>query len=270
MIPIPQWPGLHALARAAWVVATLAVVPAVCALDLKSAEGIWLFDDGSGDKARDSSDKGRDGKIGGGAKWAAGKIGRALDFDGSPAAGVTIADYKGVGGANPRTTLLWWKGNTARDHSWVKWGVNADTKKYYVRAHTAAPKCFLRVETQGGQHYGSTDVCDGNWHYLAVVFPPGGKSVKDHLLYVDGKLETTTAGNPVGVDTDVATQDVVFGYPLAHHVNAAGTMDEVAIFSAALTEAEIRDIMSHGLVRALSVNPAGKAALTWGRLKAAR
>ena len=44
--------------------------------------GIWLFDEGKGDEAKDSSGNGNLGKING-ATWDKGKFGKALSFDGT-------------------------------------------------------------------------------------------------------------------------------------------------------------------------------------------
>ena len=51
-------------------------------VDLESAVGIWLFDDGGGNVAKDSSGNGYDGKLMNGPKWVKGKFGMALEFDG--------------------------------------------------------------------------------------------------------------------------------------------------------------------------------------------
>ena len=45
--------------------------------------GRWTFDEGKGAIAGDVSGRDNHGKIMGGAKWAKGKIGGALEFDGS-------------------------------------------------------------------------------------------------------------------------------------------------------------------------------------------
>ena len=50
-------------------------------IDSKNIMGMWLFDEGKGDIATDSSDQGNDGEIHG-AKWVDGKFGKALEFDG--------------------------------------------------------------------------------------------------------------------------------------------------------------------------------------------
>ncbi|RKU37988.1 hypothetical protein C6495_00960 [Candidatus Poribacteria bacterium] len=47
-----------------------------------------------------------------------------------------------------------------------------------------------------------------------------------------------------------------------------GAMDEVAIFHSPLEDDDIADIMNNGLTSlGVAVEPAGKAAVTWGQLK---
>jgi hypothetical protein len=229
-------------------------------------DGAWLFDEGSGSVTEDTSGNDRTGELMDVTWVSSGVFGGAVQILGGDSQ-VVINGYNGVGGTNPRTTVLWFKGDALIEHSWVKWGENATTNKYYIRAHLDGGDCWLRIETAGGQHYGSTNVCDGQWHHLAVVFPPGSTMVKDHLLYVDGVLEAVTGGNDVGTDTDASAQQVVIGGRLANHVNAEGLIDDVAIFSTALNESDIRKIRDIGLQGAVSVDPAGKAATRWATLK---
>ena len=51
-------------------------------IDLKTATGIWLFDEGKGKIASDLSGQKGDGKLQKGSKWVKGKFGQALEFDG--------------------------------------------------------------------------------------------------------------------------------------------------------------------------------------------
>ena len=51
-------------------------------VDLKSAVGIWLLDEGKGDAAKDFSPAGNDGTLNNGPKWVQGKFDKALEFDG--------------------------------------------------------------------------------------------------------------------------------------------------------------------------------------------
>ena len=56
--------------------------------------GVWLFDEGSGNKAKDSSGTGNGGDFQGNPKWVTGKFGKCLEFNGSE-------DFIEVPDANP-------------------------------------------------------------------------------------------------------------------------------------------------------------------------
>lgn len=233
-------------------------------IDEDTIELAYLFDEGKGDVAKDSSGKGRDGKISG-AKYVKGVFGTCLEYDGSND-NLVATGYAGVGGTEPRTTVFWFKASETRDHSWIKWGRNAAGQKYYLRAHPSGQKCFLRVEVNGGQKYGADDVCDGEWHHCAVVFPEGSNSVHDHDLYVDGKLQTLH-GNDKPMNTDGETQVVNIGGRITGHSVLSGLLDEVAIFNVDLNVDQINTIRKNGLKGSLSVDPQGKLATSWAMIK---
>ena len=59
-------------------------------IDQKAIVGVWLFDEGGGKTASDSSGNGHDGKIGNGIKWIAGQYSsKALHFPGGCSGGCT-------------------------------------------------------------------------------------------------------------------------------------------------------------------------------------
>ncbi len=61
------------------------VIPSYAKIDPKTIVGAWLFDEGQGDSAGDSSGYNRDGNLQGGAKWVEGKFGKALELNGKDA-----------------------------------------------------------------------------------------------------------------------------------------------------------------------------------------
>ncbi|HHZ93259.1 TPA: hypothetical protein EYN65_22710 [Candidatus Poribacteria bacterium] len=234
-------------------------------VDMEKVEVAYLFEESKGKLAKDSSGNKRNGSLEGGVKYGPGKFGQGLVYDGKDD-NLIVEGYHGIGGQDPRTVLYWFKSESAREHSWVKWGPNELTKKYYVRAHVAGAKCWLRVENAGGNNWGDVDVCDGKWHHHAVVFPNKAKDVQDHKIYVDGKLNGKSgAANPM--DTDNKAQEVVMGEFLAHHVFMHGSFDEVAILSVALNEKEIGLFMKNGLASALAIEPRDKLSTKWGMVK---
>ena len=52
-------------------------------IDKGNVAGMWLFEEGGGEVALDSSEKGNDGKIAGAVKWVDGKFGRGMEFNGN-------------------------------------------------------------------------------------------------------------------------------------------------------------------------------------------
>jgi hypothetical protein len=52
-------------------------------IDEGSIIGMWLFDEGEGDVAEDSSGNGNSGTLMNGPKWVEGKFGEALEFSGA-------------------------------------------------------------------------------------------------------------------------------------------------------------------------------------------
>ena len=234
-------------------------------IDLGTVEVSYLFEEGRGKLAKDASPNKRNGSLEGGVKYGPGKFGQGLIYDGKDD-NLIVRNYHGISGKNPRTILYWFKSASTREHSWVKWGVVEPTRKYYVRAHVAGGICWLRVENAGGNNWGGDDVCDGNWHHHAIVFPKGSKDVQDHQIYVDGKLNGKNgAANPM--DTDGEGQEVVMGDFLAHHAFMHGSFDEVAIFSIALTKQQIELVMNNGLASVLAIDHKDKLSTNWGLIK---
>lgn len=233
-------------------------------IDQETIELAYLFDEGSGTVAQDSSGNNRDANITG-AEYVNGRFGKALQFDGKNNH-IIVSDFAGVGALEPRTTVFWFKAGETRDHSWIKWGKNSGGEKYYIRAHVSGAQCFLRVEVNGGQNYGADDVCNGDWRHCAVVFPEGGDSVQDHDLYVDGKKQTKN-GTDKDMNTDGTTVPINIGSRITGHSFLLGLLDEVAIFNVDLTQSQINSIRNSGLKGALSVDPEGKLATSWANIK---
>jgi hypothetical protein len=115
----------------------------------------------------------------------------------------------------------------------------------------------LRAGTGRAAVVGSTDLRDGKWHHLtAVMYGGAAPSTATHvLLYVDGRLESTTRKSVRMINTEPATDPhgVWLGRNLSV-VNPAppqalffrGHLDEVHIFAAALDQTMIRRVMDGG------------------------
>jgi len=226
-------------------------------LDLSSAAGIWLFDDGSGDTAEDMSDQKNHGTLVNSPKWVSGKFGKALEFNGTD--NFVKTDKKLLDARVEFTILCWIKpGNLTANRIGLV-GQN-DSPEFGFSNPTT-----LMIWTPCSNVEAAYEYPADEWHHLAVVST--GASL---AMYYDG----VEAGK---VDADCAdghgSSD--FGVNIggggiwdADGNWFTGAMDEVAIFHSALTGAQINDVMKSGFVAmTTAVDPKNRLALTWAQIR---
>ena len=86
---------------------------------------------------------------------------------------------------------------------------------------------------------GTTNVCDGNWHHIAITFEPS-TAIK---IYVDGSVDATnTSSIPSSIDDNDVS--VIIGSKGGSSIFHNGLIDEVAIWSVALSADDIAKIAS--------------------------
>ena len=224
--------------------------------------GIWLFDEGSGTNAKDSSGKGNDGEIYD-AQWVDGKFGKALQFDGGTGEFIEVPDHDSLNLTDEITITAWVNRKGLGTGSWepilkkgLSYGVGyivADQKFSFGLATDINPWSDYPI---------NKTIQDEEWYHLACTYD---KSVEKLKVYLDGELkkEYDLKGS-----IKVNTNNVKIGSGFN------GTIDEVAIFNQALTQGEIEDIMDNGLagiVTAPKLHTASKTAnklvTIWGRIK---
>ena len=89
----------------------MAVHVSTAEIDLETAVGIWLFDEGKGGVATDLSGEGNDGELVKAPAWIDGKFGKALEFDGKSSCVST--GQKLLDNLEEFTILTWVKTNDA-------------------------------------------------------------------------------------------------------------------------------------------------------------
>jgi hypothetical protein len=234
----------------------------------------WAFDDAEGETAQTSGagfhetfQPARLLSIDGtsrGPKWTAGQFGSALSFDGED--DYVQTDFPGIGGNAARTVAFWVKVprefRPQNGYAMVCWGSTQElTEGWQISINPKedqGPLGRLRVARMGGPIIGSTDLRDDRWHHVAVVFygseqPSRATQV---LIYLDGQLEPTVRKGMLNVWTTIAganTRKVAFGLnigPANPDPKRAptwrvfrGCLDEVFICDAALSQAEVHDLM---------------------------
>jgi len=233
--------------------------------DMGTCVGTWLFDEGNGDIAKDSSGNGNDGKING-AAWVDGKFNKALSFNGT-SNNVEVPDATNL---NPKKAMsmgcwVYITGNKGQHRDIIsKDGENAE--RQYLMTASDVNKFRAHIWTADGTaHYfdGGTTVETETWYHIFQTYDGSVLT-----LYVNGKEDGNVRFSG---DIIVTTQPVRIGgganagQPPYH---TPGTIDEVVIFNVALEENDIQTLMNQGLSTVLAVSDAGKLATTWSNIKA--
>lgn len=245
------------------VVSGVMTTPEGFAQDLTTGlEGYWNFDEGTGTTSTDQSGNNRDATVRNGSPiWTAGKIGNAIYFGGSD--DMTVP-WKGIAGSTPRTVSFWVKSTDQATHGIVSWGLStANGGKWHTRINNNESNGTLgafRTEVQGNFYISSTPVHDGEWHHVVSMFPEGGSVMTDVIHYVDGVLDpmsgTNTGGSDILIDTVTEDEgtDVTIGSRIQGTANHffTGAVDEVRIYSRALTAEEIQALYEQGNVTQIS------------------
>jgi hypothetical protein len=199
--------------------------------------GWWKLDDGSGSTAIDSSGQGNTGTLTAmdpATDWVAGTIGGALHFDG-------IDDYVDCGNnaslqitGSEVSISVWIKVDVAEDESgiamktsnsnWIDgYGLYANTNSitFYVTAYTiAASKSFT---------------ADDQWHHVVGTYD--GSSIR---VWIDGVAGV--AYSHTGNITN-AVHSFEIGRGASDSYNFAGTLDDIRVYNAALTEADVLSLV---------------------------
>lgn len=233
----------------------------ICAVSIAQhpdTVGIWLFDEGKGNTANDSSKRNHIAKAEGKVEWDQGKIGQAGKFE--PGA-YFVVDHTKTLNLSTFTITVWVKffedtGGGEQNIVHKQEGEDRSTRNYTVKMWEGTP-FFIFASKGDGEALklrGTSKITDGNWHHLA-----GSYDKTKGILYVDGKME---AEKNFTKEPSTNSADLRIG----DGIN--GLVDEVQILSSALSAAEIRSVMKNGIQ--LTVQPLDKIATIWGRLKNAR
>ncbi|BDS07592.1 hypothetical protein NT6N_26320 [Oceaniferula spumae] len=192
------------------------------------------------------------------ADFITGKFGQAIQLNGRGA--FLSSPFPGVAGSSARTVCFWVRiapgTHNRHAYSMIAWGTPQTQKgeKWQVGWHrqgsVTGTAGAVRTEFGGGYIVGSTDLRDGRWHHIAVVYS-GGKSseVVEHIRqYVDGRLEKVSASQAVSINTVLTTKSarptyigrrLEDDYP---EFSFKGAMDEIYIFPTALTPGQIEEL----------------------------
>ena len=242
--------------------------------------GMWLFEEGSGAIAADSSDFGNDGTIMGDVTWGKGKFGSGVIFDGNVENYIEVPDSDSLDMGMEMSVVLWFYTDKQMTEA-NRWGdrqvvLGKLFTEYEVGIYdTGQIHTYTSDMGNGDNGYDEgifvsmAEVVDpdwklGTWYHLAWTL----KGTKE-TAYVNGMMigefDKNNAGTMGGDNALTIGMRTGGGLPLT------GGIDEVAIFNVALSPGMIRRIAEEGLAGSMTaVEPGNKLSTTWANLKTQR
>jgi len=216
------------------------------------------FNEGNGDTAKDVK-SGLEGKFNGTTKWTdKGKVGNGVEFK-------AAADYvefpadKLLDITDQITMEAWILPNEVQaDSGLMGRRDSANVGGYCMQWTNGMVEMWIYIGGwQGTRGKQTIQPKTGEWHHVACVYDG-----KQEIQYVDGKVDIQfdQSGKIGSID-----QPFRVGQAQTSLTSMFGIIDEVAVYKRALTEAEIKQDMTKGVIA--PVSPAGKLASLWGYVK---
>ncbi|MBM2817582.1 MAG: hypothetical protein HW401_172, partial [Parcubacteria group bacterium] len=212
----------------------------------------YKLDETSGTTVADSSGNGKNGTITG-ATWTTGKLNNALSFNGT-------SNYASVPRMNyDEITVSAWFYKTANDTLsnadviWGGWRWATDTQlqegfdlRFFGAGATQL--AFIVVTTDGvtkiqkSSYHTFTNTLDG-WHHAVGTY---NKTTGEQKLYVDGVLRDTDLHVISNTIVPLANYtDMRIGYSRVNNGYFPGLLDEVRVYSRALSSADITELYNY-------------------------
>ena len=196
----------------------------------------YAFDEGSGTTVADASGNGNNGTVANATWAAAGKNGKALSFNGSSSR-VTIPDAASLHLTSAMTLEAWVNPATV-NANWRDVVYKGDDN-YYLMAtssNSGRPAAGAIIGGSYGEAYGTANLATGTWTHLAFTYDGSAER-----LYVNGTQVASTAKTG---SIKTSTNPLTIGSDAIYGQYFSGLIDDVRVYSTALTQAQIQSDMT--------------------------
>lgn len=205
-------------------------------------EQYFTFDEGTGITTTDTSGNGRNGTLTNGPVWTTGKLIGGLLFSAASLQYVAT-NYAGITGTAARTVAFWVKTtdtNAATTASpTVNWGSASAAGQWLIAIQNGVLwGRFVAVTASFG-----SGINDGNWHHIAMTMPASGLCNQING-YIDGVLQTGSYTSGTTAINTGTTATVNVGFQAANSAYFNGTLDDVRIYSRALSGTDITGLFN--------------------------
>ncbi|MDO9068905.1 MAG: LamG domain-containing protein, partial [Deltaproteobacteria bacterium] len=179
-----------------------------------------------------------DGTLQNGATYAAGKVGQAFSFDGTNDYVEMAGSETGVFGANAFTVDFWMYANDNGNSAYLLGKSSPDGGQGWDIRFRDNSIVVVGVNGWAENIISEASVTANAWHHIAI-----SATDTDVKLYIDGIIKGTCSRNAISLTTNP--------FRIGYTTNYGGfvfngLIDEVAIFSRALTAGEIATIYNSG------------------------
>jgi regulation of enolase protein 1 (concanavalin A-like superfamily) len=216
--------------------------------------GWWKLDDDSGTIVLDWSGQGNHGTIVGDPQWILGYDDGALSLDGFDDC-VNCGDPNSFNITNVISILAWIKANSAgngANQSYVMKG-NSGAEGYGLR-HSATNDLQFRTANGINVQTPVNSSFNGVWHHLAGTYDRS-----QLMLYVDGELQANISA---AGDISTSSYNLNIGREaVGNRYLYDGAIDDVRVYSRALTEDEIKQIIKGDPTLARNPSPSNGSTL---------
>ena len=229
-------------------------------IDLGTARGIWLLDEGEGTTINDMSGNENHGELQGG-EWVDGPVGPALSLNGQDDR-VIIADSDSLYLEKAWTITAWVFVNGTENgygHILGKRPASGAIANYAFRTNSSGVSWeayYSRGGWKGAWNQGA--VKKDEWLYMTATYD-GEDTIK---IYENAEEIASVSGHGGPAPQDEAEVNIG-GWENNTSETLDGMLYQVMLFSVALTEEDIITLME----RPTPVEPSGKLATTWADIK---
>ena len=225
----------------------------------------YSFDDVKNNIIKDGSQYKNDGEIVGGAKFADGKVGKAIELKQDVWIKINGAEFKNL--PKDGFTLATWVNHEDSGSPQSLFDAIGDKHGdglFHVEIRPAGFRFFHRNDEKAQVfNINPGPVIKGKkWHHFAGVYDAKTKEV---AIYVDGKKTHDAEASGAKLATN---WNVTAG--IGHHKNGRwyiGLLDEFFLFARAISKKEVKEIMNDDF---LAVESLDKLSVAWGEIKEGR